>query len=414
MRIIMISQWYPPETETRIHMLASSLVELGHKVVVITGFPNYPTGKIFPGYSLKWRQWELIDGVRVLRVPLYPNHDLSTVKRIFNYVSFTLSATTIGASLCGQADVVWAYHPPLTVGLPTIVISKTRNIPFMLEIQDMWPETLMSTGLFKNQHGITLISKFANWLYSKSWGISVISKGFKKNLIDKGVPCEKIHVIPNWADENLYKVVEPNEELAMEYGFSGKFNIVYAGNMGAAQALQNVLKAAELLNDIQVIRFVLIGNGVEKQNLVQKAISMKLENVVFFDSQPACKMADFYALSEVLLVHLRDDPLFSITIPGKTTAYLACGKPIICSVAGDAAAMVQEAGAGITAKPEDPIDLARAVRQMFNLTAKERMKLGVAGRNSFEKLYSKSVLIPKYEQLFKEMNTSKKTRSKDL
>ncbi|MBI5302892.1 MAG: glycosyltransferase family 4 protein [Chloroflexi bacterium] len=400
MRILVLSQWYPPEPDTRIHLLAKTLVARGHQVTAITGFPNYPSGHLYPGYSIRWRQWEIRDGVQVLRVPLYPNHNQSSIKRIANYASFALSASFLGAAWCGPADVMWVYHPPLTIGLPAWCISRLRRIPFVYEIQDLWPETLAATGMFRSRRGMALVDRFARGVYARASAITVISPGFKRNLIAKGVPADKIHVIPNWADEELYYPVPRDETLAHEYGLLGKFNIIYGGNLGAAQSLDNVLNAATLLNDLPDTQFVLVGDGVEEERLQRAVRERDIRNVRLIGRQPAEKMAQFFAWADALLVHLRRDPLFEITIPGKTIAYLACGRPILGAIAGDAAEMIRNAQAGIICAPEDPAALARAVRQLHAMPHTQREAMGQSGRRAFLDHYTRTVLIGRYEELF--------------
>ncbi|MBI5034849.1 MAG: glycosyltransferase family 4 protein [Chloroflexi bacterium] len=412
MKILILSQWYPPEPDTRIHLLAKTLVERGHQVTSITGFPNYPCGKLYPGYKLRWRQWETMDGVRVLRVPLYPEHSTSGFKRILNYLSFAISAALIGGMLCGSADVMWVYHPPLTVALPAWWISFWRHIPFIYEIQDLWPETLAATGMMSSPRMARWIARAAKLVHNKSAAITVISPGFKRNLINKGVASEKIHVIPNWADEELYRPVPRDEALAREFGFDGRFNIVYGGNLGAAQALHTVLDAAQRLRDLPDVQIVLIGDGVDARALQDSARQRGLTNLRIVGRQPSERMPFFFALADAVLVHLKRDPVFEITIPGKTTAYLACGRPILCAVAGDAAEMVQMAGAGVTCPPEDPEALALAVRDLYTMPREQREALGDAGRRTFLEKYTRAALVDQYETLFQNVFARKQARAK--
>ena len=399
MRLLFLSQWYPPEPEIKIHLLGKDLVARGHAVTAITGFPNYPSGKLYPGYRVRWRQWEQRDGVQILRLPLYPDHSRSRLKRVLNYLSFAASASVLGPALCGSADVMWVYHPPLTIGIPSWWIGLLRRVPFVYEIQDMWPETLAATGMLPSARVSTWLSRFAQFIYSRAAAITVISPGFKRNLVSKGVPADKIHVIPNWADEEIYHPVPRDEALAAEHGLAGRFNVIYGGNLGAGQALDNVLDAAERLRDLSQMQFVLIGDGVDTVRLQAEAQARGLENVRFIGRQPAEQMPHFFALADVLLVHLKRDPLFEITIPGKTISYLACGRPILSAVAGDAAEVVQRAGAGVACMPEDPVALSQAVRDLYIMPRAQREALGEAGRHTFLEHYTRRVLVPRYEAL---------------
>jgi len=403
MRILVLSQWYVPEPDFKIHPLGRDLVIRGHRVTTITGFPNYPGGKVYPGYHIRWRQWKQCDGVRVLRLPLYPDHSRSAVKRVANYLSFAASASLLGPLLSGPADVMWVYHPPLTVGIPAWWIGLLRRVPFVYEIQDMWPETVAVTELMSSKHAVACLGRLARFVYRRAAAITVISPGFKRNLISKGVPAEKIHVIPNWADEDIYRPVPRDENLAAEHGLTGRFNVVYGGNMGAAQGLHNVIEAATLLRDLPEVQFVFIGDGVDKDALLQMARERELKNVRFLGRQPAEEMPLFFALADVLLVHLKRDPLFEITIPSKTLAYLACGRPILGVVAGDAADVIRQAGAGITCPQEDPAALAQKVRTFYAMSSDEREAMGRAGRQAFLANYTHQILVDRYEKLFREV-----------
>jgi len=400
MRILILSQYYIPEPAPKMHILAKGLVKLGHKVTVITGFPNYPQGCIYPGYKQRPWQWEKFDGVRVLRLPLYPNCSRSPIKRSMNYISFSLSALVLGPLLSGSVDIMMVYQPPSILGIPAWLISLLRRVPFVCEIQDLWPETLHATGMVNNPHILNILDKLGLFIYKKASALTVISPGFKRNLVSKGVPEEKISVFLNWGYEGLYNLEEPDRGLAEEVGMNNRFNILYAGNMGPAQGLHNVIEAASLLTDIPEIQFVFMGRGMDRMNLEKEVKVRKLSNVRFLERRPMSQMPSFYALADVLLVHLIDDPLFEVTIPGKTQSYLASGKPILMSVKGDAADLVLKAGAGLVVQPSSPEDLARAVRKLYNMSSAGRKAMGVAGRNYYLKNLSSDVLIDRYEQLF--------------
>ncbi|RLE40053.1 glycosyltransferase WbuB [Candidatus Woesearchaeota archaeon] len=403
MRVLLLAQWYIPEPDIKIHLLAKDLVARGHQVTSITGFPNYPQGRIYPGYHQRLRQWEDMDGVRVLRLPLYPDHSRSGVKRIINYLSFATSASVLGPLLCGPADVMWVYHPPLTVGIPAWLIGLLRRVPFVYEVQDMWPETLTVTGMMPSRRVARWVSRLARFVYRRAAAITVISPGFKRNLVDKGVPPEKIHVIPNWADEDVYHPVLRDETLAAEHGLAGRFNVVYGGNMGAAQGLQNVIDAATLLRDSPDVQFVLIGDGVDQDVLRQMVQERELDNVCFLGRQPMKDMPRFFALADALLVHLKRDPLFEITIPGKTIAYLACGRPILGVVSGDPADVIRQAGAGVICPQENPATLARTVRELYAMPVEQREAMGQAGRRAFLANYTRQVLVDRYAELLEKI-----------
>lgn len=403
MKVLLLSQWYCPEPALKSYFLGRDLVTAGHAVTIITGFPNYPSGQLYPGYRLRWRQWEECDGARILRLPLYPDHSRVKVKRFANYLSFAVSASFLGPILSSRADLMWVYHPPLTVGIPAWWIGLLHRIPFVYEIQDMWPETLAATGMMPSRQVERVVAALARFVYRQAAAIVVSSPGFKRNLIGKGVPADKVHIIPNWADEDTYRPVPRDETLAAEYNMAGRFNVVYGGNMGAAQGLRNVLQAAALLRDLRDVQFVLVGDGVDRAALAEEVAEQKLSNVRFLERQPASTMPYIYALADVLLVHLRCDPLFEITIPSKTLAYMACGRPILGVLAGDAADVIRQARAGLVCVQEDPGALAETVRTLYTMSPAEREAMGQAGRQAFLANYTRQSLMARYEALFSQV-----------
>jgi len=410
MRILVLSQWYPPEPASIPHAMACDLVKRGHQVLSITGFPNYPSGKIYPGHRQRlWRREE-IDGVQVLRLPLYPNHSQSGVCRALNFLSFAASASLLGPILCGSADVIWVYHPPLTIGIPAWWISLLRGVPFLYEIQDMWPETLVATGMMRSRTALGILDCLARFVYARAAAITVISPGFKRNLIGKGVPADKVHVIPNWADEEIYRPAERDEAFAVKHGLARHFNVMFAGNIGIAQGLENVARAAELVQDLESVQFVFVGDGVSKEALVREVEQRELGNVRFVDRQPASEMPRFFALADVLLVHLRRDPLFEITIPSKTLAYMACGRAILGVVAGDAARLIRDAGAGLVSAQDDPPALAEAVRKLYHMDTEERERMGKRGRDAFLASYRQEILVDRYEAIMRSLVAGRASR----
>ncbi len=403
MKILITSQWYPPEPSFRAHELACALNTVGHKVTVVTGFPNYPNGRIYPGYQLSWRKWENRDSINILRVPIYPSHDRSLFRRSLNSLSFAASASLLSPLLCEKSDISWVFSPPPSAALPLYWIKLLRKTPFVYEIQDLWPESIIATGMKPPKWFVKAINALNSFIYSQAAAIIVISDGLKHNLIAKGVPEEKIHVIYNWVDEELYRPVLEDNVLAEKYGLKGHFNVIFSGNIGLAQALDNVLDAAELLRDLPKVQFVFIGGGIDAPRIRNLAEERKITNVIFIDRQPAEKMPYFYALSDVLLVHLKREALFAITIPSKIMSYLACGKPILGCVEGDAAEIIHSAKAGLTCLGQDPKALADSVRRFYAMPAEQLKVMGQSGREFFLGNYKKTLLIERYESLFKEI-----------
>jgi glycosyltransferase involved in cell wall biosynthesis len=408
MRILILTQWYPPEPAMLLQELAQSLQGRGHQVTVLTGFPNYPSGQLYPGYKVRLRQREMLAGVPVVRVPLYPEHSRSGLRRALNYVSFALSATLLGLWSTPRPDVMFVYHPPLTVGLPAYVLSRLWRRPFVYQIQDMWPETLAATGMFNNQRLLDWIGRMAGWVYRKAQAILVISPGFRENLLDKGVPAEKIHVVSNWVDPSTYYQAEPDPQLAQELGLAGRFNVMFAGNMGEAQGLEAVIEAARLLQADWQERpvegspqFVLVGDGIALSRLQELAAQHGLNNVRFLGRFPAQEMPRLYALADALLVHLKDAPLFRITIPHKTLAYLGAGRPVLAAVAGDVADLITGIGAGVTCPPSDPAALAAAVTSLQALPGGERRAMGDRGALAARTRFSRAALTGEIEAVLR-------------
>jgi colanic acid biosynthesis glycosyl transferase WcaI len=300
------------------------------------------------------------------------------------------------------ADVAYVVQGPATIGLPATVLKWLRGIPFVYNIQDLWPDSLLSTEMFNSNLGLRMLHGWCNFVYRRAAKITVIAPGMKKKLIERGVPAGKIEVIYNWCDEQLICRENRDEKLARQLGFAGKFNVVFAGNMGKAQALDAVIEAAGLLkSDFPNIQFVFIGSGVDVDKL--KSISQKkeLNNVLFLPRRPVSEIAPVLRLADVLLVHLRKDPLFSITIPSKTQAYLAVGRPLLMAVEGDASEMVNRAQAGLSCEPENPQAIAVAVKKLYNMTPSQLQQLGKNGQSLYDRELSFSVAIARYEQLFK-------------
>jgi len=399
MKILILTQWYPPEPGLLVQELAQTLMAHGHQVTVLTGFPNYPSGQLYPGYRLKLLQRETLSGVPVVRVPLYPEHSRSGFKRALNYLSFAVSAATLGWFAVSKPDIMFVYHPPLTIGIPAYILSCLWRIPFVYQIQDMWPETLRVSGMLNNERALKLVGSFADRVYKWSKAICVISPGFRANLISKGVPEKKIHVISNWVDTDTYFPVVPDAATESKLGLHGKFNVMFAGNIGEGQGLETIVVAAQLLQDCPDVQFVFVGDGIALPRLKEAAEAQNVKNIRFLGRYQAEDMPGLYALADVLLIHLKDDPLFQITIPHKIFAYMASGKPILAAVRGDAAIIVMEAHAGISCMPEDPQALAETVRRLLKMPEADLQEMGQRGLEAVRTKYSREYLVSQIEKV---------------
>ncbi|HSV26268.1 MAG TPA: glycosyltransferase family 4 protein [Sedimentisphaerales bacterium] len=407
MRILFITHYFQPEPNFFSGLpFAKELIRRGHEVQVLTGFPNYPGGRIYPGYKVRMLQRETLEGVPVMRVPVYPSHDRSSARRMLCYTSFGLSAATIGPWIVKDADVAYVSQGPVTVGLPACALRLLRRIPFVLHIQDLWPDTLESTGMFNSRTGMSLVHAACRFMYRRAGKIVVIAPGMKCRLIDRGVPEKKIELIYNWCDDALICRNPRDEKLAGDLGMTGRFNIVFAGNMGKAQALDPVLDAAAIVaQQAPEVQFIFIGSGVDTDDLKARSVKMGLNNVLFIPRRPISEIGSMLDLADVLLVHLRNDPLFRITIPSKIQAYMAAGRPILIAVPGDASDLVQKAGAGITCEPENAADIAAQVLKLAAMPRSELEQMGRRGAQYYNHELSFAVAVSRLEQVFSQAAT---------
>lgn len=402
MKILLLTQWFDPEPTFKGLAFAKELKRQGHEVQVLTGFPNYPGGKIYEGYKLKLYQREEVDGISILRVALYPNHDSSALKRIFNYISFAFMAMLFGIFATKKADVIYAYHPPLTVGIAAIFIKFFRRIPIVYDIQDMWPDTLQATGMLNNNKILNLIGSVCKLVYRFVDHIVVLCPGFKHTLIERNVPKEKISVIYNWCDEQGLTQAKP-AKIEYQQMMQNKFNIVFAGNMGKAQALDSILDVAKKVQDIQDIQFVFVGGGTETERLKQRLITENISNTVFIPRMPMAEVGGVLKLSSLLLVHLKKDPLFEITVPSKTQAYMAMGKPVLMAVAGDAADLIQSAECGCVAISENVESIQAAILKIYHLSASEQLQMGLNARNYYLRELSLESGVKQFIEVFEKV-----------
>ncbi len=384
MRILLLTQWFDPEPTVKGLPFARELIRAGHDVHVITGFPNYPGGVVYPGYQINAWTHEMCDGVPVTRVALFPSHNRSGAQRALTYLSFAITASIAGVVTRFKPDVVYVYHPPLTVGLAGTVIGLFRRVPFVYDIQDLWPDTLGATGMIQSGIGIRAVGRVADWVYRRATLLLAQSPGFETRLIERGVPAAKVRLVYNWCDEEALSARA--DRMGFDPGqFADRFNVVFAGNMGMAQALESVIAAAALVaNRNSRVQFVFVGGGTEVASLQRLAQTKGLRNVIFLGRLEMNQMGHVFDHADALLVHLRDSPLFTITLPSKTQAYLYAGKPIIMAVPGDAARLVEQAGAGVCVPSENPAALAEAVTRLADLPGPELAAMGERGRRFYE------------------------------
>jgi len=399
MRILILSQWFQPEPAFKGLPFAKALADKKHDVEVLTGFPNYPGGKVYPNYRVRLWSREIMDGIRVNRVALYPSHDASAFRRILNYISFAISSFIIGPWMVRPPDIIYVFNL-ITLGPTAFLLRLLYGSRVILDVQDLWPESVISSRMIKNQKVLAVLDKICRWVYQEADRLVVLSPGFKNVLMERGIKLEKIDVIYNWCDESSIHRENQDESLAKQLGMAEKFNVLFAGTMGIVQGLETVLEAAQICKKmVPQVQFVFIGGGVTRSNLETRARDMNLKNVIFLPRHPQAAMGKIFALADALLVHLKDDSLFRITVPSKTQAYLYIGKPIIMAVRGDAADLVKQSGAGILCEPGNPKAIADAVQTLSSMTESARFAMGASGFNYYMANLSFQQGIDRFERL---------------
>lgn len=377
-RLIYLSQLFDPEPTFKGYGFIQSLEDNGFDVEVVTGFPNYPGGKVYDGHRVSPIKREKMDQTDVTRLAVYPSHDKSAIRRIATYSSFMITAFFYLVFRARRADLIYIYYPALTAGLAAAFAKLLRGTPIILDVQDMWPDSLGSSGMIRHRFLQKFAHRLTNWVYKKSDHIIVISPGFKALMIERGVPADKISVIYNWAEEtSSLKHVEAVEV----FDCQDEFRILFAGNMGSAQDLNTLIDAAVILQEkASGCVFYLLGDGIERAALSTRVADLALKNVRFLPRVPLRDIQSFLLVADALVVHLVDDPLFRITIPSKIQAYLYAGRPILMGVEGEASKMIRDAGAGLLFIPGDADDLARKVETLMATSMKIRAKMGANGK----------------------------------
>ena len=401
MKILLLTQWFDPEPTFKGLLFAQALRDEGHEVEVLTGFPNYPGGKVYDGYKINFYQKEVMDGITIHRAPLYPSHDGSAAKRILNYVSFAISTFFIGLIKTRNIDVIYSYHPPLTTSLSACLLGFFKGAPFVVDVQDLWPDTLSATGMVNNKKILNIVGKVCDFVYKRASKVVVLSPGFKKRIVSRGVPVEKVEVIYNWCNEPALNDFEQTE---VKLPDNGNLNLLFAGNLGFAQGLPSIIQAAKILQSKNIsVNIVLLGDGVAKQSAVESAEEMNLSNVYFLPRVSMQQVGSLLSAADMLLVHLNKNELFEITVPSRTQANMAIGKPIIMGVAGDASDLIVAAGAGVSCQPDIPESLADAISHICCLSDTERLQLGNAGRDYYEQHLSLKQGVSKFVSIFEEV-----------
>ena len=369
MHILFLTDNFPPEVNapaSRTFEHCREWVRAGHKVTVITGAPNFPAGKVFEGYRNAWRSYESVQGIEVIRVWTYISANEGFLRRTLDYASFMVSAA-LAALDVRDVDVTVATSPHLFTPWAACVVGLLKRRPYIFELRDLWPESIRAVGAMKNSWILAALERLELFLYRKAAHVVSVTHAFKENLIARGIEAGKISVVTNGADLARFKPRPRDDALAAKLGLSGKTVIGYVGTHGMAHALRTVLDAAELLKPTDLaaqVRFLFLGDGVEKAALKADAATRKLDNVVFADSVTRSEVVRYWSLIDLSVIHLKRTPLFETVIPSKLFECMAMGIPVLHGVAGESATIVQREGMGVTFEPENAGALARSIAQL--------------------------------------------------
>jgi glycosyltransferase involved in cell wall biosynthesis len=407
MRLLFLSQLFDPEYSIKGLDFLSSMRADGFDVTVVTTFPSYPTGKIYPGYKAHLWQVEVLAGIEIIRVYSFISQSKSKLARALSYGSFMVSASIAILFLKRRPNLVYAYHPQLTTGLIASFYKFIWNVPFVTDVQDLWPDALTATKASTSKLVSAVVGSLCSFVYRNSNHIVTLSNGYKAALIDRGVPEEKISVVYNWCNERAPEHMQINVPLPSD---SFKHTFVYAGNLGAAQSIRTLVSAFSELND-QSICLLIFGSGVERQELVDYSRAIGARNVFFLGHIQSSEINGFLQRADVLIAHLRDEPVFEITVPSKTQAYLFAGKPILMAVRGEAAELIRNAKAGVCAEPQNPSSIAAAATSLVS----DRGNWGVMGENGiqfYKEKMSMRVGVAKIAALLESINRKSAPRAR--
>lgn len=364
MKILFLSDNFPPEVNapaTRTFEHCKEWVKAGHEVTVITCHPNYPIGKVYDGYRNSWKTKEVIDGITVIRVWTYITSNKGFAKRILDYISFSI--TSFFAGLFLKCDVIVATSPQFFTALSGRTLHFFKRKPWIMEVRDLWPDSIKSVGAMKDGAVIRYFQKEEMWCYNSAKKIVVVTDTFKKILIEKGVPAEKIIVVKNGSDVSMFFPRKKPHELVEKYGLEGKKVLGYVGTIGMAHKIDFLIDCVKELPDYKLL---ILGEGAEKENMQRKVREEGVDNVFFVDAVPKEKVGDYIALQDIALVNLRRDPLFTTVLPSKIFETAAMRIPILLGVDGEARSLVEHYGAGLFYEPEDKKDFMEKLDRMVS------------------------------------------------
>jgi colanic acid biosynthesis glycosyl transferase WcaI len=399
MNLLIVTQYFWPEP-FRINDLVSGLRERGHSVEVLTGMPNYPAGRLYPGYGWFAPAREEYAGAPVYRTPLVTRGQSKNWRLILNYLSFAFSACITGPLRCVRRyDAVLIYQPsPITVALPGLLMAALSRAPALLWIQDLWPDTLEAVGVPPRSLLAGVAAALSRFLHRHCAVLLVQSKALAPRLVAQGIDRKRIEYLPNWAEEYYRPLALAGGEEDPLAGIAG-FRIVFAGNLGSAQSLETVITAASLLRHVREIQWVICGDGNMRGWLETEIARRDLTQTVrLYGWRPPETMPVLFAHADALLVTLRADPVFALTIPSKLQTYLACGKPVIAALDGEGGSVIRESGGGVVCAAADGAGLAEAVQRLYRMPPAERVAMGKRGRAYYDANFERSALLTRLEE----------------
>lgn len=367
MRILFLSDNFPPETNapaTRLYDHAVRWAQAGHEVTVVTCAPNFPEGKVFSGYCNRWYAVEQWEGICVVRVKSYITSNEGFMKRTLDYVSFMISGF-VGGLFQKKPDVIVASSPQFFAALGGWALAAVRRKPFVFELRDLWPASIVAVGAMQESRTIRLLEGLELFLYRRAKRVVAVTYAFKEDLVERGIDGDKIDVVLNGVDLKRYFPIEPSRELQREHGLEDKFVVGYLGTHGMAHALDKVLKAAEALCHREDIVFMFVGAGAAKAELESRAQELGLANVHFVPRQAKDAMPGYWSLCDLALIPLRDNSVFESVIPSKMFECMAMGIPVLMSLPdGEATDILRKSGAGVCVSPECPAAMAEAIQAL--------------------------------------------------
>lgn len=398
----MVSQYFWPEN-FRINDLVKEWVQRGHEVTVLTGLPNYPGGEVFPEYLQNPSNFERLGGVQIHRVPMLARAT-GSLRLALNYISFVLGASLFGPwKLRGyNPDVIFVFEPsPVTVGLPAVLLGRLKHCPVVFWALDLWPETLSAIGVVKHPKALTAVAKLVRFIYNRCTLVLGQSRSFLPSIARHCDDPSKVRYFPSWAEDVFQEPVdEPVREIPPS---PGTLSILFAGNVGDAQDFPAILDAAESLKHRNDIRWLIVGDGRRSIWLSEQVQARGLGDRVFLLGRfPVERMPAFYAYADALLVSLKKDPTFSMTIPGKVQSYLAAGRPVIGMLDGEGADVIKRAGAGLVSPAGDGAALAQSIKQFAETSPEERRLMGEHGQAFAKAEFDRNTLVTRLLYLLEE------------